>query len=323
MASRALVASLALAIVVAAAPSCLPNDTRPTPTTLNVNVSGSPLISSGIAFGDGWSIAFDRVLVGIGRSAVDGGDCTDYSETAYTRLYDASVVAPQKLSVIYGLGTCNFNFRLRNPDTQDTITMPGVTDDELATMLTPVTAADRYTSKDTTGITLWMRGNATNGSAKKTFDWSFRIRRVSIRDCESPDGTYFSLDMPGGNTIDLDIEIHPEALFQDRLDWATAHLRFGPFAQADDKFGNADGVVTLDELNAMTLADAGITAVDEQTFEDAGVDDAGDESGVGDASSPQSWTTFEDFVYLGLYPRIARVAGKRCVSEAQTQASSG
>ena len=324
--SRALVVSVALAAVVAAAPSCLPEDTRPTPTTLNVTVTGSPYVNAGIpsnAFEDGWSMTFERVLVGIGNSGVNGGACTDYAETNYTRLYDASVVAPQKLSLIYGLGTCNFNFRLRNPDTQNTIAMQGVTDDEMTTMLTPVAAADRYTLKDTTGVTLWVRGSATNGTATKTFDWSFRVRRVNIRDCEELDGTYFSLDMPGGNTIALDVEIHPEALFQDRLDWATAHLRFAPFAQADDKFGNADGVVTLDELNAMTLADAGVTPDDEQTFEDAGVDDAGDDSGLGDASTSRSWTTFEDFVYLGLYPRVARVAGKRCVSEASVQSSSG
>jgi hypothetical protein len=332
--SRAFVGILSIAsIVVAIAPACLPNDTRPTPTTLNVTVSGSALVDDGIpatSVDDGWSIAFDRVLVDIGNSSVNGGDCTDYAETDYRRLYDASVVAPQKLSLIYGLGTCNFNFGIRNPDNTSTILMQGVTDDEYTTMGTPVQDADRYTLHDVSGVSLWVRGSATNGSTTKTFDWSFRIRRVRIHDCRAPDGTYFSLDMPGGDTLSLDIEIHPEVLFQDRLDWTTARLRFAPFAQADDKFGNADGVITLDELNAMTLADAGVTPFDETTEDaDAGVDagdvtgtDAGDDSGL-TVTSPNNWSTFEDFVYLGLYPRVARVAGKKCLSDAVLRVSSG
>ena len=314
--SIALASLAALAVV---APSCLPEDTRPTPTTLNVTVTGSPLVNVGIpatAVDDGWSISFQRVLLNLGRTAVDGDACTDYSETNYFRLFDASVTTPQKLSVIYGLGTCHFSYRVANPNT-DSILEQGVTQDEFTTMITPVQDADRYTLHDVTGVTLWVRGSATNGTSTKTFDWSFRVRRVRIHDCKTPDGTYLSLDMPGGNTMSLDIELHPEALFQDRLDSATARLRFAPFAQADDKFGNADGVITLDELNAMTLADAGVTPADETT-DDAGVDDSGF-----DATSPTSWTTFEDFVYLGLYPRVARVAGMTCSGDAAAQSFSG
>ena len=284
--------SLFVAASVVAAASCLPQDTRPEPATVNVTVTGSPLVDAGIpaaSVDDGWSIDFDRVLVSVGNSSIEGSSCTDYEETDYRRLYDVSVVAPQKLAVIYGLGDCGFVFRVNNANS-DSIEEQGVTDDEKTTMITP--GGDLYTSGPT-GISFWVRGNATNGTETKTFDWQFRLRRVAYHDCALPDGSVFGLTLEGGQTFGVNIEIHPEVLFDDRLDVTTAHLRFAPFAAADDVYGDGDGAITLDELGAESLDQAGVTAADDTL----------------DGYDYTSFTTFEDFVYLGLFPSIARVTG--------------
>lgn len=294
--SMALLSCIVCAAAIAPS-SCLPADTRPAPARIDVSVSGSPLVTSGIAsdaMTDGWSVSFDRVLVSLGNASVDGDACTNYSEADYRRIFDASIVQPKKLATLYGLGTCGFVFREINPSL-DSVLSDGVSNAEMTTMITP--GHDQYTDaakQGDTGITVWFRGNAQKAGVTKTFDWSYRLRRVFVRDCVASHGASpLRLSLQGGDTLALDIELHPEVLFHDRLDPITAQLRFQPFADADDEFGNKDGAVTLDELGNMTLENAGVSVAD-ITIDDAAVSNI---------------TTFEDFVYLGLFPQIARLAG--------------
>jgi hypothetical protein len=71
-------------------------------------------------------------------------------------------------------------------------------------------------------------------------------------------------------------------LFAARPDDDSAEVRFGPFAAADDIFGDADGEVTLAELAASPF------------------DLSGDHP---------EWQTLADYLYLGLVPRVPRYQG--------------
>ncbi len=274
------------------ASGCLPVDTRPPPATVLVTVSGSAGVRSGIpsaSMSDGWSVTFDRFLVAIGESSLERDSCTPYSDAGYRRVIDAQQPAPQKLSQLFGLGTCGVSFQVRNPE-QGTLLGVGVTEQELALMLTP--GGDAYAPSS--GISMLVRGRATKGASTKTFSWTFRTPRLSYVDCApTPGADPLVLTLVGSEALTLGVELHGEALFQDQLDPAKAKLWFGPFADADDKTGNADGEVTLDELGNVTLESLGVSPAAPPT---------------GDAGVP-TWTTFEDFVYLGLFPQIPRLTG--------------
>ena len=281
------------ALVGALGLSCLPIDDRPPPASVLLRMSGTPTIASGIpsdALADGWSITFDKFLVSLGNASLNLDSCTAYTEADYRRIFDGRTLEPQKVSLLFALGTCGLNFRVTNPDS-DSIVSKGVTDDDKTMMRT--SGQDRFTGTSGSGVSIYVKGSAKKGAVTKTFAWSFR-KRVGYADCTNGlDRTPIRYDLQGNASLTIDLSIHGEVLFQDHLDPTKAKLRFGPFADADDH-GNGDGEVTLDELDARTLADAGVTA------EDLTVDDAG----------VTTWTTFADYVYLGLFPQVVRLGDK-------------
>jgi hypothetical protein len=291
---RALAFSLAAIAPLAlwSASSCLPVDTRPPPSSILVTVVGSPLARDGITASmttDGWAISFDRFLVVLGRETLDGDSCSAYAEADYKRLYDGRYVDSQKLGQLYGLGTCRFGFRLQNPD-PDTYVMAGATEDDLNRMRTP--GSDHYTMD--TGISVDVRGTATKGAVTKTFSWSFRPRRIGYTDCVDTADLMATtsaqpLTLVQNGALIFDLRLHVETLFQDSLDYSQAKLRFDPFANADD-LGDKNGDVTLDELAAVSLADIGLDATTLSMIE----------------PNASTWMNLQDFVYLGLFPRVVR-----------------
>jgi hypothetical protein len=140
------------------------------------------------------------------------------------------------------------------------------------------------------------------------------IRDAGPRDGGLPDaggigladsGAYFAdggptgprgVDLVSGGATTIDIRMHGESLFLDSINLATASLRFDILAAADDKYGNGDGDITLAELGQVPLTDIGLHGRYVQLETDVG------------AAPPglSTWTTLEDFVYLGLFPKVAR-----------------
>jgi hypothetical protein len=88
----------------------------------------------------------------------------------------------------------------------------------------------------------------------------------------------------------LDLKIRGGTLFQDHLDEAVAGFGFGVFADADSRYGNNDGEVTLDELGRVPLTDIAIA----DRYADRQKED---------------WKTLEDYVYRGLFSQIVRYHG--------------
>lgn len=297
-----------------AAVSCLPTDTRPPPGSLVVTVSSDDQLRQGIdaaATTDGWSIGFDRFLINLGQPSLDGDPCNAYSEPSYTRIFDMKTAGPQRVGLLYGLGQCDFGFRIGNPNA-DSLLGAGVTAADATFMRTPGT--DPYAG--TSGVTVYVKGHASKGPETKTFEWAFR-RRASYRTCRTSGGA--GLDLQGSEARTVDIVIRGGALFADGLEDG-AKLRFGVFADADTKTGDGDGEVTLDELARVPVASAGLAVGDGGAFlDDGGISGAPQGFGRIDAGvsayakGAVHGLSLRDYVYLALFPNLPRFEGDgRC-----------
>jgi hypothetical protein len=259
---------------------CLPEDTRPPPAEVSVTLRGADTTRLGVTTTDGWNIRFERVLVTVGGIDVEGDACDEYADADYFRVLDAQLDKPQKVGLIYGLGTCSFQLRARNPES-DTILGENVSEEIKMVMREP--GSDPF--EENAGVTYLVRGVAERGGEQKVFFWLFRRRRVAYNEClfSGEEGSdLFTLGQNEKKTIEL--EVHPEVLFHDSLDLARATLRFNHLAAADV---DGDHAITLEELAMVPLKDAGI-----------------DVTGVEGA---ENWKTLGDYFYDGLFPRIVRV----------------
>lgn len=88
-------------------------------------------------------------------------------------------------------------------------------------------------------------------------------------------------------------------LFADSTEDPEPTIRFDAFAVADDAHGDADGDITLAELGQVPLVEI------QRNERDAQADGALRADGGAGA-----WTTLEDFVYLGLFPRVVRFGAR-------------
>lgn len=262
---------------------CLPEDTRPPPGLVTVTFRGADATVDGLTTSDGWSVRFDRVFVTIGGSDIEGDGCTEYADADYFRILSGLSKTPQKVGLIYGLGTCSFELRARNPEA-DTLLGEGITEADKTLMRDPV--SDKR--EERSGITFWIRGRAERTGVTKTFDWRYRHRRVAYNECEIDGVDTFTL--AGDEEKPIEVRVHAAVLFQDHVEAEKARLRFDPIARADV---DADGVVTLDELDQLTLKDAGID--------------------LRDVEGAERWKSLGDLVYQGLFPQLMRVGeGGHC-----------
>jgi len=112
-------AIVTVALVSLGAASCLPVDTRPPAGSILLTLTSDDEPS--VTTADGWSIAVDRLLLGIGNTSLGNDEaswssssnqCTHYSDAHYGRLLDGRLRTDQKVGTIFGLGQCNFYFRV-------------------------------------------------------------------------------------------------------------------------------------------------------------------------------------------------------------------
>jgi hypothetical protein len=236
---------------------CLPGDTRPEPARVYVSAEASESSVNGFTTDDGWSIRFERLLVGLGNVSLEGEECNEYSGSGYDRLYDFTLPGAQKLGEAYGLATCDIEFRLRSPS-DEVLLQNGVTAQDLEFMREiQVDVTELPPNLPWSGFVprtaVYVRGTATRGAVVKRFEWQFVIRRYEISSCENPaDGSMTSLVvLKGGNDVRPVIGFHADELFREGLE-LTDSRRFDRFADAD---ADGDGSVTLLEMAAMAAPD--------------------------------------------------------------------
>ena len=278
---RRLIEAIAPLFAMLSGYSCLPADTRPEPAQINWQAS----LAAGretITTDDGWTIAIDRLFVGLGRIRVDG--CIDYSASRYDRLLDLSHSGDQKLSTEFALGKCTVRFRMSGPS-PDTVLGAGV--NETDKLLLGMYSSDDVVSSPAP-IALDLLATAQRGETIERLHWSFR-QTIRYHDCNgvgAEGGPATRLDFQSGATVDLHIDVHPEVLFRSETT-PSAGLRFDPIAAADVTSGNADGWVTLDELGRVPL-DKPFTG------------------GLPEEVDPSEVVTLEDLIYRVLVPLVPR-----------------
>lgn len=275
---------VAVAVGIAVTPGCLPTDTRPEPGSILTTASGSEATRAGVVTADGWSLTFQKVLLGIGPIQL-GDDCTkyaEYSEPGYDRIVALTAPAPQKVSIMYGLGKCDIDFQI-SPPTEDCVLSPGVSEIDKTFMRTP--GSDNHIEDD--GVTMRVEGSATLGARTLTFAWSLRQTLFFSRCGLFSDGKQEpGLDLRGGVPLTYNLRIETEGLFRDDVDRELGALRFAPFAEADAR-GKPDGNVDLDELDLIPISELRETAAYS----------GGEGHDVG---------TLEDYVYIVLFQTLLR-----------------
>jgi hypothetical protein len=258
------VSMAALSVILAA--GCLPVDTRPPPGRAVVTVSGDDT-SSGWTTDDGWFVRYDRQLISLGNVGIEEGPCVSYAESHYVRIIDLSQSGPQRLAEEYAIGTCPVMVEVRQPP-EEVVLGANVEDEDVALLRT--IGSDPYVQDR--GVGLHLAGTATRGETALRFAWSIRENLI-YGGCNE---IAFTTDA----TVELDVRVVTSALFSDPvLSGGAAGSHFEPFAAAD---ADADGEVTLDELDAVPLEAGGRN-------------------------------TFGAWFYEHTVPELVTIGGKRCM----------
>lgn len=274
-----------LAVVSSLALSCLPGDTRPPPESVYVTAEPGEALRAGFETADGWQITFGRLVLAVGNVDFEWEDttCTSYAEANYDRLFDFAVAGREKVGTVYGIGTCNVEFRLRRPSF-DVLLGPGVTAEDVAFMRRRAT--DRFVEDE--GVSVIAVGSAARGDERRNFKWLFR-QSYDLTNCADGSGGYTTkVELTEGAASELRLEVRGEELFRASAD-DSAELRFQPLADAD---ADGDLSITLDELSRAP-----------RPLEEIG---EGEDAGVDAGAEPES---LEDLVYGKLLPRLLRVKG--------------
>jgi hypothetical protein len=233
---RLLHAVLTLVLVL----GCLPAETREQPGTLALTIRTAPgsFEPDGKVSHDGWTLHFERYLVGLGSAELQGDNCEAYSEGGYGRILDMTRDEAQPLSVAFGLGRCDLALQVSGPR-WDSVLGAGV-DPEVASLLA-LPGTD--TVRDDSPVSIFVEGRATLGAHVKRFAWPFRAE-IIFESCRATnaDGTAQLFTLRSGQRLPVELVFNADALFQDH-----DQVLFGPFAAADDA-GDSDGTVTLSEL---------------------------------------------------------------------------
>lgn len=226
-----------LALLVAAS-ACLPTETRAPPGTLTVSIAAPGAASESFESQDGWVVSLDRSYVSVGRVELSGNDCDAYSEAGYSRLLNLSSSEPQRVSLLYGLGSCSLSFAI-GPPRWNTVLGAAVPAEVEERFRTP--GSDGETEG---GVSLYVEGRAQRGDAVVSFAWPLRAQ-LALRDCRLIDQAPVVLS--SGAEQALELRFDALELLRD----PTGALLFEPFAAADESGATPDAEVTLEELNAV------------------------------------------------------------------------
>jgi len=288
-----MLAILTVGLVSVGAGSCLPVDTRPPAGSILLTLTSDDEPS--VTTADGWSIAVDRLLLGIGNASLgydeasvssSSNRCTHYSDAHYGRLLDGRLRTDQKIGSIFGLGQCDFYFQVA-PPYFDTLLGEGVSEADKERM---GGADDVEPWRRPPGIAVDFAATATRGPEIKRVHWTFH-QGIPYDNCKRTVAGVPSqlIELRSDTNFTLHIGYRSVSLFGDDADPTIAVLRFDPIASADTLPGDGDGEITLDELGGVPLElarQAGRYGI-----------------GSGMSSTPQ---TLKDYLYVVLLPRLGQ-----------------
>lgn len=198
-----------------------------------------PAMGAEAGFVDGWTVRYTKFLVSVGEVRVAAADGTAGGTAAGLRVYNLhGTNGPLRLASLTNIPARRMDrvsYRIAPVTAGAVAGNAGVSPNDLAAM-------------QAGGHSIWVEGSATKPgrSAPLTFRWAFS-NAVDYERCEL-DGA-FGVAVPTGGTADLQLTIHGDHFFYDRIGDG-AQLRFDDLAAADRDMNNE---VTLDELAAVDL----------------------------------------------------------------------
>jgi hypothetical protein len=235
---RALTVILATALVAA----CDENPSEQEHGALELTTSAATA-EKAFASVDGWNVKFDRFLVHV--SAVNVMDLEGViTASATPQIIDQVAAGPKTL-------VSATNRKARAWEDVNFQIGPALPDVE-TTVIEPVTEADREMMvKDQ--LTFYVEGSATRADVTKTFKWAFKTD-TTYKDCRGErDGQMVhGMVVPPNGADSAEIGMRADVLLSDDLAAAGTSLRFDAMAEAD---ADKDGIVTLEELEAVSLED--------------------------------------------------------------------
>jgi hypothetical protein len=236
-----------LSILCAMVIGCGGEDTSGGAGALAVRITGEDAAKTGfpveeegeaIAFADGWTVQFSKVLVSLGALDVRGADGAVAIESQGRWVADLHA-GDASLPVFEGLAARRwerFGYEIAAPDAS-TVTLGGVAQADVQAMIDGK-------------FNYWIEGTATKGGDTYTFAWGLSNATRNTRCTNGLDGTD-GVVIRSNTTTEAEITIHLDHLFWDTLGTEEASLRFDALAAAAE----ADKEISLEDLATQKLSD--------------------------------------------------------------------
>lgn len=203
-------------------------------------VQGYPVGSGDneIAFVDGFTLQFDKVLVSLENFELAGSDGSGANLAADAVVADLHLGEPEAW-VFEGVPSRRWNDvrYVVTPPTINSRAVNAVTDQDLQAMVDG-------------GYSLWIMGTASDGVDEYAFDLRFESRVVAdacVNGIDETDG----LVVPNNAVVRAQVTIHLDHLFFDTFATDDGLLRFEPWAAV----AGEDGSITLEDLELQSLSD--------------------------------------------------------------------
>ncbi|TKC99019.1 hypothetical protein [Polyangium fumosum] len=226
---------------------CGGEDTSSGAGTLAIRITGEDAAKTGfpveeegeaIAFADGWTVQFSKVLVSFGALDVRGADGAVAIESRERWVADLHA-GDASLPVFEGIEARRwdrFRYEIAAPDAS-AVALDGVAEAEVQAMI------------DGT-FNYWLEGTATKAGDTYTFAWGLANPTRNANCTNGLDGTD-GVVIRSNTTTEAEITIHLDHLFWDTLGTEEASLRFDALAAA----AGTDKEISLDDLATQKLSD--------------------------------------------------------------------
>lgn len=204
-------------------------------------VQGYPVGSSEdqIAFADGFTMQFEKVLVAIEGFELSGADGGSASLDADAIVADLHLGEPEAwvFTNVPSRRWEDVRYVYASPTAQSR-NVNGVAEADLDAMID-----GRYA--------LWITGTASDGTEEYPFDLRFENLRVINETCVNGLDETDGLVVPNNAVVGAEVTVHLDHLFFDTFATDEALLRFEPWAAV----AGGDGVIKLEDLESQSLSD--------------------------------------------------------------------
>lgn len=262
---------------------CLPEDTRPTPSTIYTEFAMAAHSDSDLEDGltlttdDGYEVTFRQILLTLGRVTFTGDECNAYSLQDlggfYSRVMDALQPGEQPVAKSYAIGKCEMGFKMSPPEDWAHVDNPGVSEadrDSLRAVKFPgQPMVDEFSGpRGSQGVSLRLVGQGRRiDSDDAPVEFLFNFPTQASAPLCAPEGQEF-FELTGDRELTTVIEMSPEKLLGTCGD--NSELRFAGIAAAQPA-GSSDPV-TLAHLRDVKLVDLAESERDEFYVCDRGLD---------------------------------------------------